>query len=285
MNIAWLLMLFLTAGVEGQAPARPSTAGPAASAATQPAEGSRGFRRDRPMMGPRSDRPDGSRFRPGGERDRDDRDDRRGGWSDRRDEQPMTAEQIERFMTLTSKDFPELHNKLVEVRRIDQEQFTQMVGRVARGPFRYIIWLQEHNPERAEQAKACFRIDMKIRDLAARYQSASSAGDREQLKSTLREAVADRFDQRLTHDEQQIRDFEQRITEMKTRLEERRGDRDRIIEEDLDRVLTDPSHDGRPGDGPMRPGFFDNDGPRRGRDRSRDGDAPPPPARQGEVRP
>lgn len=281
MNAAWLLILCLTAGAEGQPPGN-SAPDPANATATRPADAPRGMRRDRPPMGMRGDRPDGSRFRRDDDRGGNDRGDRRG-WFDRRDDEPMTAEQIERFMDLASKEFPDIHARLVQVRELDQDKFTQMTQRVARGPLRYYLWLNEHDPERAQQMKACFLIDMKVRELAERFQATTDPQLRDRLKGALREAIADRFDKRADHEEAQIRDFEDRIAEMKARLTRRRADRERIVAEELERTLTDPTHEGPPGDGPpMRPGFFDKDGPRRGPGRDH---SPPPPPGEGEVRP
>jgi regulator of sigma D len=74
--------------------------------------------------------------------------------------------------------------------------------------------------------------------LAGDYRAATTADEKEKIKTELKANISKLFDMREQKREQEIARFDQHLTELKSRLEKRKANRDQIIEKKL-KEMTD----------------------------------------------
>jgi len=82
------------------------------------------------------------------------------------------------------------------------------------------------------------RLRTRVADLAARARQAGSTEERNRRVAELRDVLQRLFEAERKAREAQIRELEQRIHQLRQQLAERGQQRDRIIEELLERLLS-----------------------------------------------
>ncbi len=174
--------------------------------------------RGRPGRGPMGDRPD--RSGPGGP-----------------DPDFLTPEQVDRLMGFIKENLPQFHERLAAARQNNPAAFRLMIHQAARRLFP-IVRMKFENPELAEKMIAEFKAQIVIDDLTQRYRKASRA-EREQLKPQLRQHVATRFDMRLERLRIEIRNLQRRLDEAKQELTDQEENKQELIDERLDDLLSD----------------------------------------------
>jgi hypothetical protein len=194
------------------------------------------------------------------------------------DNEPLSPEQEARLMEFASKNFPQLHQRLIAVRDSNPILFGQMIKRV-RGPISEIMRVQERNPELAEKLIQAHRIEIEITDLRGQYLSAGTDQQREQIKSKMRELVTRRGELRLERLKDEVRDLEKRLDQAKNEVVRREKNKDQIVEQEMKKFLAGSPV--RPGEGllPKPPG----PGPKGGK-RGQAQPPPPPPDAPAPIR-
>lgn len=156
-------------------------------------------------------------------------------WQD--DDGQMTPEQEARLMDFAREHFPQLHQRLLAVRKNDPSLFRQMIRR-ARGPISEIVRVKERDPEAAAKLIEAHRIEIELTGLRGQYESAVDNRQREQIRSRMRELVAKRNELRLERLKEEVRDLERRLEQAKGEMARREKNKDQIIEQEMKKLLS-----------------------------------------------
>jgi hypothetical protein len=99
-----------------------------------------------------------------------------------------------------------------------------------------------------------------LRQLVVAYHQSSDDGEKERLEGEIRAAVATFFDKRIEKHEQHLERMQERLAELSDKLDEKRNNRDQVIEDKVEKLLTAPEE---------RSGWGEQGGRRRGKGRGR----------------
>lgn len=169
------------------------------------------------------------------EGDSDDRSD------DRRRRSRMSDEQIESARQIVQRLYPEMTEQLEQLHAEDPAELRRTIER--RFPrVRYLVKLQEKDPEMFELRMADITLGRQIETLAEQVRQAHLDDDKDAYKARreqLEDKVADHFDARQAIRELEIQMLERRVEELKDRLDEHDDDRDDLIERRVEE-LTGP---------------------------------------------
>ena len=170
----------------------------------------------------------------GGDRDGDGPPRRRGGRADAMTE----AEAIQAFPIIELLQ-PDLADELRELGERDPRQLRETMQRRFPG-VRYLIDLQERDPETYQLRIRDIQLNRETRDLAKSVQAALAA-DREDeaddLTETLEERVTEHFEVRQALRERELDVLRERIERMQEELEDRADERDDLIEERVEELV------------------------------------------------
>jgi len=199
-----------------------------------------------PAAGPRADEPGrvgARRHRPGsrgfsGPRSRNARShDKRppGPRHDDRDRSPdfLTPQEREELMAFAKEHFPKMYELLRGSPRAHQHRLLRRVG----WPMLRLLRLYRHDPELAEKLIAEHKIEMELAQLRRDYREFPSEAARENIKQKMRELLEQRFDLRQQRLELEIRALEKRLEEARQRLVRQEGDRQRLVETEVERII------------------------------------------------
>ena len=173
--------------------------------------------------------------------------------------EPMSPEQVKRLMAFTQQHFPDLHRRLAPLRKSNPAMFRKMLQR-ARGPIFDIMWIMEQHPKAAKRMIQVLRTEMELAELQKRYRAASE-DERASIKTRMRKQLEKLFDLRLERLRWEIQEFEKRLESRKRELAESESDKQRIIDDELKRMLAGRP-DARPGPHGPRMRKRDRPGPR-----------------------
>jgi hypothetical protein len=119
---------------------------------------------------------------------------------------------------------PARFEELLELRQNDPEAFQQQIAEVGRE------YAERHKKGRDEVRK--------IMEKAKRYQASEDEAEKATLRGELEELVAASFDKQLADKEAWINKLERDIEEQRKRLAERKGEREALIKERLETILS-----------------------------------------------
>ena len=148
----------------------------------------------------------------------------------------MSPEQVKRLMQFTQQHFPDLHRRLAPLRKSNPAMFRKMLQR-ARGPIFDIMWIMEQHPKAAERMIQALRTEMELAELQKQHRAASG-DERESIKTHMRKQLEKLFDLRLERLRWEIQEFEKRLESKKRELAESESDKERIIDDELKRMLA-----------------------------------------------
>ncbi len=151
------------------------------------------------------------------------------------------------------------------------------------------------DPAMMEQMKADHKA---IRELGDAARAVTNEAAKAEIVAQLRAKIGEVADRMQAHQEQRLAQAEEHLAALKAKIEESKANRDQLIDEQVQRVLSGerPPRPERFGDFPHAKGgrggegeYRDDDSGRRGHDRDMRGDddededrpAPPPPAEEG----
>ena len=103
--------------------------------------------------------------------------------------------------------------------------------------------LKDGDPREYEQRARMLRTEDSVARIADRYRNTGNEKDRERLEKELRELIGELFDQKEAAQRSRIRRMERQIESMTKRIDKRRKERDRIIEDKLENLKK--GEDGR----------------------------------------
>lgn len=154
---------------------------------------------------------------------------------DRTQNRPRRKEAIDRYFQRLEQQNPDEVNRLRELRRTDPEAFRQeMRSRLhKKAGSKRIDGLQD---------------DSTIKDLVQEVKAAGSNEEYMASKAKLREAVTRRYEESVAAREQALTHMREKLAELEERHEREKGMRDRIVDRQVKRLLSEQSN--RPGSRP-----------------------------------
>ncbi|MFT5127780.1 MAG: hypothetical protein ACI8W8_001387 [Rhodothermales bacterium] len=143
------------------------------------------------------------------------------------------------------------------LRREDPTQFEELAKLRKNDPEAYKQRIIEITREYGERYKRGRDEVRRIMDVAKRYQASEDEAEKATLRSELEALVAASFDKQIEEKEAWIKKLATDLDEQRERLAERRTERDSLIKERLETILSGaPMQSLRPAGGGMKPGKF-----------------------------
>jgi hypothetical protein len=135
--------------------------------------------------------------------------------------------------------FPEQFQKLYGLDEESQDAFDRRVNRMLPRMMR-LMRLEQDDPDTFHLRVQELRISMKIRALARRIADGRGDDGAEELKVKLRKHLEKRFDLRHKIHRIEVQRLERRLATARDRLDRRKAEKEEIIDEELQEILTSP---------------------------------------------
>jgi len=145
---------------------------------------------------------------------------------------PLTEEQIEEIRDLLREHFPEKYARFEEMRQDHPEMFERGLQRFAH-MLRPIL---EAEPAVRELPIQDEKLKQQIDETQRRFDRTLRPEVRKELRQSLRSLIEQQFDVRMRRHEKMIEHMEERLLNVKAQREERLKHRDRLIDQQLDRM-------------------------------------------------
>lgn len=170
-----------------------------------------------------------------------------------RPDRPLSQEDRERIMSFMRENMPAMADRIQGLLEADREGGTRVLTRLA-PRLREAAEMKRHDEKGFELRRDEIVSGMGVLDAMRDYRDAihadPSAADTAGAK--LREAVAAQFDARLRMQEHDLEMLDQRVKNFHSDLDRKRQDRDRMIDQMVDRIRRG-AKDGRGPGGPDEP--------------------------------
>lgn len=155
-------------------------------------------------------------------------------WPD--DPTALEPEELDAFLAFAKEHFPSLHDRLVRARQSDPRVFRQLLRR-AGPPMARLMHLWREDPDEAARVIRLQRIEMELRQQAQRRHGLNDPQQRAAVEQGMRELLTERFELRLAGLEREIDELRRRLDEQVERLAQQNQDKQRIIDEEFERLL------------------------------------------------
>lgn len=157
-----------------------------------------------------------------------------GGWPE--DPTALEPHEVDAFLAFAKEHFPSLHDQLVRARQSDPRVFRQLLRR-AGPPMARLMHLWREDPDEAARVIRLQRIEMELRQQAQRHHGLNDPQQRAAVEREMRELLTERFELRLAGLEREIDELRRRLDEQVERLAQQNQDKQRIIDEEFERIL------------------------------------------------
>lgn len=158
---------------------------------------------------------------------------------------PLTEEETEKVLAFMAEHLPELHERLQTLKEENPARFRAYMRRL-RFEVRRLERLRRHDPEAFKGALAEKRLHLEVWHLVVRYRRAEDEPRREAIRDELEDVLERLFEAETVAREGEVRRLEERLKHVRERLKKRTANRDRIIEERLERLLSGERPESRP---------------------------------------
>ena len=143
----------------------------------------------------------------------------------------VTPEREAAALTFARRNHPELEKLLVRLQKQNSREFEKAVRQLYQASER-LARIQERDPERYEIALEIWKLDSRIKLLAARMTMSSDSS----LEKKLRELVEERVDARIRQMQLDRSRLASRLEKLDEDLKELQEDRDSAVAKDLQRL-------------------------------------------------
>lgn len=179
-------------------------------------------------------------------------------------EEPAADISAEMVFAFLEEHAPKLAARIRELREQDPHR-AEFFAKRLRPRVAEILIAQQHDPELGDLLAREFRVSMELLDAGRRYARAIATNDQgaDEARELLRKLAAEQVDLRLARRERDIRLLVERLESLQAEVDRQREDRERYIDEIVDRAGTQRRPDQRGQDSRERRG---PPGERPGRD-------------------
>jgi septum formation topological specificity factor MinE len=164
--------------------------------------------------------------------------------------QPLTDEQIKQTVDVLVEIQPELGRQLEALGQKDPEQLRQQVAKLS-PRLKWLVYQKSHDPEGYAVRVEEQRLQLQAADLAHKIREADPKMAA-QLKSELHSVLEKHFEARNKVVEHELISLEKRIQRLRDDLKMQRDQKDQIIDERMEQLLSQPVSQGSSTPDPLR---------------------------------
>lgn len=147
-----------------------------------------------------------------------------------------SPERTERMMAFLKEQYPQLYERLNELKEKDEHAFHRQLGRMLpRMP--ELMNIIEGDPTLGKLIIDEHRLEMDIRDALVEYRETKDEGAISQLKGRIRDLISKQFDVRQEKLKLMIANMERELERKKQYLKEQAAKKDKVIDRELQRRL------------------------------------------------
>ncbi|MFA5140612.1 MAG: hypothetical protein WC728_15395 [Elusimicrobiota bacterium] len=136
----------------------------------------------------------------------------------------MEPPESDEIIGTLKRDEPEVFEHLQQIRRARPDAFRNRL-REMRPMLR--------DPEFRKSMIGNFKLEMRLRKLTEGYREAKDEKEKARIKDELKTALEEQFDSKLAAQEMRLKRMEQEIGELRKRVEKRRKDKKKLVENRL----------------------------------------------------
>jgi len=172
-------------------------------------------------------------------------------------DRPEAVERLDEALSLIEETNPEMHARLVELRKNNPERFRRAMTRAA-PRLREFARLREHDPEGFELRRQELQISREIFQLLRRVAGAEpndlTADALQDVQDRLEVLIAQQFEIRIEQGQRHIERLEQRLERLRAEVDDRLERKDQLIDDRAAELLRKALERGplAPGDAPLR---------------------------------
>ncbi|MFH1197960.1 MAG: hypothetical protein V1720_19820 [bacterium] len=134
-----------------------------------------------------------------------------------------------------------LRQYLEEIKKGDKGKYNSLLQELYFNNLSYHPFLEGMEKKDMERSKKISELSVITEALALRYKSAGGS-DKSKIKSELRQKLSELFDQKEAAKKAEVESLEKRLKELKEKLSQRSGNRDKIIDERLSEILGEKKY-------------------------------------------
>ncbi len=150
---------------------------------------------------------------------------------------PLTDEEIEKVLAFLAEHLPDLHERVRSLKEENPVLFQAYLRRL-RFEIHQLEWLRQHDRKAFREALEEKRLHLEARDLAARYRGTEDEAERERIAEELEGVLGRLFEAEMVAREAKIRRIEEGLKRLRKDLKEQAANKDRLVQERLERLLS-----------------------------------------------
>ena len=158
----------------------------------------------------------------------------------------LSEEEQAELYAFVKENFPEVYEELEQLRGEESRRFHRRMARLA-PKLLDLVDLMDLDPERGALAVKEYKLEIGLRVLLLRYHKSDDETQRAELRAHIKPIVAQKVECRRERHEQEIRDLEARIAQLRRRLDKSAANQEELVEKLLERLLSAPPPEDEPG--------------------------------------
>ncbi len=160
---------------------------------------------------------------------------------------PLTDEEIQQLLPIVKDVMPQAAPRLEHLKQKDPDMYRQALSRLA-PKLRHLASLKENDPQAYDREVAKAKDRVAAMQMVKEYKQAMRTGDTEkitELKTKARQHLAAHFDKRQERMERDLKRLEEKVKQMRSKLNERAANRDQLIDQYVERLFQGKSPEPR----------------------------------------
>lgn len=158
-----------------------------------------------------------------------------GAWAQAQEIPPewgISSEEFNQAVEKIKEEEPYFYAALLEIRKEDEMYYTDLVADWIFTQ-RELDELKEFEPELYRQYKKMAELEKEERSLSGQYRTAKTKAEKQAVDKKLRTLLDKLFDEKLKLQKQELKQLEKELSEIKSDIERREQNKERIIEHRL----------------------------------------------------
>ncbi len=146
---------------------------------------------------------------------------------------PLSEERVAELLEGIKKDRPEMHEKLIQLRKSDPRAFTESLRRIDY----YVRRWESQPPEVREIYTRLRKNGFEVMRLSRAYRSETDASKKAEIRQKIKALAASRFDDEQKLKEYRLQQLAKQLKELEEEVAERAGQREKHIDRSVERLL------------------------------------------------
>lgn len=133
---------------------------------------------------------------------------------------------------------PQMAEKLPEIRQANPQEYKKTMEAVAEH-YKNYRHLKAIRPKLAEKMISAAKLEAQAQALAEEYKKTDVSTERESLRTKVKSLLSEALDVKLTMEEARVEHLEQELQTLKTKISQRKQNRDKVIEAKLSELTKE----------------------------------------------